>query len=224
MTTTDSTPRVDNHRLLRLVAWAAPIGPLAMAGWSLSIPYELSDSTEIFISKMDDTMRVQLAFWMMLIFVMTIGIGVIATGLLARRGAPRLGTTGLVMAYLGFSAMGFGGIAYDALAAAPLAAGVDVETITQILEEADKFTAPIVGGIIFIPFSFIGMVLLGIALWRTRAVPRWAASLLVVAFPVILFGGFAFMPLNALGFVLIGVAFGVAGHRLADLHGARPAG
>jgi hypothetical protein len=217
MTTTHapSTP-LATGRLLRTVAWIAPIGPLAMAGWSLSVPYDLADPPEVFVAKMADVFRVELSFWMMFVFVLTIGVGVIMTGLLARRTAPRLGTIGLVLAYLGFAAMGFGGIAYDALAAAPLRAGLDVETILRILGAADQFTAPMIGGMVFIPMSFVGILLLGIALWRGRAVPRWAAVVLLAAFPVILAGGAAWMPANAAGFVMIAIVFGIAGRRLAE--------
>lgn len=214
MTTTTAQTTLRTDPLLRLVAWVAPLGPLAMAGWSVAIPYDLADSPDVFIPKMADTTRVDVAFWMMLVFTLTIGVGVIATGLVARRQAPRLGTTGLVLAFVGFAAMGFGGIGYDALSAAPLAAGLDVATIETILAEADKFTAPMIGGILFIPMSFIGTLLLGIALWRTRSVPRWAAGLLIAAFPLILAGGAFVMAINTLGFVMIAVGFGVAGQRL----------
>lgn len=210
------TTPIASGRLLRLAAWIAPIGPLAMAGWSLSVPYDLADPPEVFVPKMADGFRVELSFWMMLVFVLTIGVGVIMTGLLARRTAPRLGTAGLVLGYLGFTAMGFGGIAYDALAAAPLRAGLDLETIVRILGEADRFTAPMVGSSIFIPLSFLGIVLLGIALWRGRTVPRWAAAVLVASFPVILAGGAFWMPANALGFVMIAIVFGIAGRRFAE--------
>lgn len=215
-TTTAPQTAVRADPLLQVAAWIAPLGPLAMAGWSLAIPYDLVDSPAEFIPKMADVTRVQLSFWMMLIFVLTIGVGVIVTGLLARRGSPRLGTIGLVTAYLGFTAMGFGGITYDALSAIPLSAGVDIATIQAVLAQADGFTAPTVGGMLFAPLSFLGTLLLGTALWRSRAIPRWAAGLMLVAFPVILAGGMFLMALNALGFVMLAVAFAVAARRLVN--------
>lgn len=210
-TTAPPSTAVTTDPLHRLMAWVAPLGPLAMAGWSLSIPYDLADDKPTFISSLEDDARVELSFWMMLLFVLTIGVGVIVTGLVARRGSPRLGVVGMVLAYLGFSAMGFGGIAYDAIAASALRAGLDVDTVEGILEQADTFTAPMIGGMIFIPLSFIGTLLLGIALWRGHSVPRWAAGLLVAAFPVILAGGAFLMAANAAGFVIIATAFAVAG-------------
>lgn len=217
MTTTTElrTTELTSDPLRRLAAWVAPVGPLAMAGWSLSIPYDLTDAPADYIPKLADETRVELSFWMMLAFVLTIGVGVGVTGLVARRGSPRLGTVGMVLAYLGFSAMGFGGIAYDGIAAASVRAGLDVGTIEDILKQADTFTAPLVGGMIFIPMSFIGTLLLGIALWRGPAMPRWAAALLIVAFPVILAGGAFLMTANAFGFVMIAVAFAVAGREFA---------
>lgn len=201
--------------LHRLMAWVAPVGPLAMAGWSLSIPYALSDSPEEFVPKMADELRVQLSFVMMLFFVLTIGVGVIVTGLVARRGVPRLGITGMCLAWLGFAAMGFGGIGYDAIAAASLRAGVDTPGTVSILEEADRFIAPTIGGMVFIPMSFLGSILLGVALWRGRTVPRWAAVVLVAAFPVILAGGALLQAVNAIGFLMIAVAFLAAGREYA---------
>lgn len=207
VTTTDS--------LRRMLAWLAPVGPLAMAGWSLSIPYSLSDAPADWVPKMADDTRVELSFAMMFVFVLTIGIGVIVTGLVARRGSRRLGTVGLAMGFLGFSAMGFGGIGYDAIAATSVRAGLDTATTLELLEQADGFIAPLVGGIVFIPMSFIGTLLLGIALWRSRAVPRWAAGLLLASFPVILAGGAFLMAANALGFVMVAVAFAAAGREFA---------
>lgn len=199
----------------RWLAWIAPVGPLAMAGWSLSVPYALSDEPAVWIPKMAAEARVELAFAMMLVFALTIGVGVILTGLVARRGSRRLGTAGLVTGYVGFTAMGVGGITYDAIATATLRAGVDVGTIERILKEADGFLAPAVGGMVFVPLSFLGTLLLGIALWRGRMVPRWAAGLLLLAFPVILAGGAFLMVLNAAGFVMIAVAFAVTGRVFA---------
>lgn len=41
-----------------------------------------------------------------------------------------------------------------------------------------------VAGIVFVVGHVIGTVLLGIAMWRSRAVPRWAAAITAVAQPL----------------------------------------
>jgi hypothetical protein len=61
------------------------------------------------------------------------------------------------------------------------------------------------------PIMAAGVIILGVALWRGRAVPRWAAIVLVAAFPVIFVGGLVSMMINAAGWLLLAVGFAVVG-------------
>lgn len=196
----------------RVLGALAPVGPLAMAGWALAIPYHVLEEPAEWIPKVaGDLGRTQLAMWMLLIFALTAGAGAIVTGLVARRGAVKLGTTGLVLTFLGFSALNFSSGTYDGAAGAAMNSGLDVAATEDIVTELDSFQALTIGGAVFLPLMFVGVILLGLALWRGRAVPRWAAGALIVAFPVVLVGGFVSMLLNALGWALMAVGFGAAG-------------
>jgi hypothetical protein len=121
----------------------------------------------------------------------------------------------MVLTFGGFSALSFNGAAYDGAAAASYKVGNDVATTERVLAELDKFQAPSIGAALFIPLMFIGVILLGIALWRGRAVPHWAAAALLLAFPAVLAGGFVSMELNATGWALMAVGFGAAGAAFA---------
>lgn len=207
-TPTEAPPRTD----LRWLGYLAPIGPLAMAGWALSVPYFVGEPTDVWVPKVAESLgRTQLSMWMLLLFALTAGTGAIVTGLVARRGSPRLGTAGLVLAFLGTSVMAFGSVGYDGAAAAGVNSGLDVPTVERLLSEMDTLSAPTIGTAVFVPLYAIGVILLGVALWRSRAVPRWAAVALIAAFPVVFGGGAVAMWLNAAGWVLMAVGYGAAG-------------
>ena len=155
--------------------------------------------------------RTQLSMWGLFVFALTAGVGAIVTGLVAQRGSYRLATIGMVLTFGGFSALSFNGSAYDGAAAASYKVGNDVATTERVLAELDKFQAPSIGAALFIPLMFIGVLLLAIALWRGRTVPRWAAGVLLLAFPAVLAGGFVSMELNAVGWLLMAIGFGAAG-------------
>ncbi|MEW2359860.1 hypothetical protein [Spirillospora sp. NPDC029432] len=221
MTTTTVTPAATaTAPARRALGLLAPIGPLAMAGWALAVPYHVADEPADWIPAAASSMgRLQLSLWMLLLFALTAGAGAIVTGLVARRGSPRLGTAGLVLTFAGFSALSFGAAGHDAAAVGSRNAGLDTATSERILTEIGTFQAPTVGSGALVPLAFLGVLLLGIALWRGRQVPRWAAAALLASFPLILLGGLAAMPLNALGWLLLAAAFAAAG-----LAYARPAG
>lgn len=203
-----TSPITARHAL----ALAAPLGPLAMAVWALSVPYHVADAPAQWIPQAAAGLgRLQLSMWMLLLFALTAGAGAIVTGLVARRGSRRLGTAGLVLAYAGFAALSFSGAGYDAAAVATRQAGLDLAASERVLAEMDTFQAPAVGSAVFIPMMFLGVVLLGIALWRGRGVPRWAAATLLASFPLVMAGGFIAMPVNALGWLMLATGFGAAG-------------
>jgi hypothetical protein len=137
--------------------------------------------------------------------------------MLARRHAPRLGTTGLVLACAGFLSLFWSTVAGSdnvALAAAhlgmrPTATGALVTSMGNIV--------PIgLASNIFVLGHVLGLVLLGIALWRGRVVPAWAGLLLAasqilhvvfaVIVPVHALDGLAW-GLTAVGFAAAAVAF-----------------
>ncbi len=213
-TMTATTQTVDRQRIT--LAAVAPIGPIGMALWSWAVPYHVMDEPASRITAVANDMgRVQWAMWGLLLFALTAGVGAIVTGLVARQGSYRLGTAGLVLTFLGFSALNFSSGTADSTAGAAQLAGLDLPTSERVVAGLDEFQAPTIGGGLFIPLMFIGVLLLGIALWRGQAVPKWAAAILFVSFPVVLFGGFVSMAVNGLGWALMAVGFGAAGFAYA---------
>jgi hypothetical protein len=61
-------------------------------------------------------------------------------------------------------------------------AGLDVATVTKLLENLHPVTA--VAGIFFVLGHVVGTSLFGIAMWRSRAVPRWAAVATTISQPI----------------------------------------
>lgn len=117
--------------------------------------------------------------------------------LLARRGAPRLSVVGGGISVLAWLAamVGFGayGIALEAAAAVPDTAGASA--VLDGIGANTVYTILVLG---FVAGHVIGMLVLGIGLWRSRVAPAWVGLFV------------AFLPLVHVGARLIGpVADGV---------------
>ncbi|WP_219518485.1 hypothetical protein [Nonomuraea ceibae] len=209
--TTSTEQAVPGTRSRHLLVLVSLLGPAAMAGWALALPYQLSDEPAAWIPKLvADPGRAQLAMWMLLLFALTAAAGAVVVGLVARRASRRLGTAGMILTLAGFGALSFSGAGYDAAAAATVRAGLDVPTAERVLAQLGTFQAPTVGTALFVPAMFLGVALLAVALWRGRAIPRWACVLLLAAIPVVLVGGYVATAVNALGWLLIALGFGLA--------------
>ena len=128
----------------------------------------------------------------LLLLIIAVVPAMIYAARLARPGAPRLAFLGGALAALGWLAglisIGAGQIALyqgsrlsDQAAAAALIEGMN----------ADPVYGSLVG--VFVIGHIAGMVLLGVALWRSRAVPSWAAGLFT-AYPVLHFIAHATTP------------------------------
>lgn len=172
-------------------AAALVIGPVASA-----VPIVVTDSE-------NGTVAEQLADYaahpgaaqasnVQLLLIIAVVPAMIYAARLARPGAPRLAFAGGALAALGWLAglisIGAGQIALyqgsrlgDRAAAAALIEGVN----------ADPVYGSLVG--IFVIGHIAGMILLGVALWRSRAVPSWAAGLFI-AYPVLHFLSNAIAP------------------------------
>ena len=99
---------------------------------------------------------------------------------LARKGSPRLALSGGVLAFAGWLAglLGLGAsdvVFYHAARAHDHAAAVSL--ITAVND--DWATSVLLG--VFLVGHLLGMLILGVALWRSRAVPLWAAALVGLA-------------------------------------------
>jgi hypothetical protein len=119
-----------------------------------------------------------IVLWLTLVALLTLIPGVIARGMLARRNAPRLGTIGLVLAFAAF--MNLPATTDDvALAAARI--GTSPAVTGKLLDSMGAIPALGLGTNLFVLGHIIGLALLGIALWRGRTLPAWAALLIAVS-------------------------------------------
>ena len=94
--------------------------------------------------------------------------------------APRLTLVGGAVAFTGWLAglisLGASDLLYDH--AAQLADRASAVSLVHAVTSDAAFVLP---EILFVVGHMLGLVLLGIALWRSRAVPRWAAALVGLA-------------------------------------------
>jgi hypothetical protein len=72
----------------------------------------------------------------------------------------------------------------DWAAVAATQAGIDPGTTTKILDQLNANPVLLAGTIGFVLGHVIGMILLGVALLRGRAIPAWAAWALIVSQPL----------------------------------------
>jgi hypothetical protein len=154
--------------------------------------------------------RMQAAAWLDLTILFFVPALLVA-GRLAAAGTTRLGWVATLIA-VGTTLFG---IAY-VLAPDAMYAGKAPSSAIQAYMDA-----PVVGvsTVVFLVGHVLGMVLLGIALWRTGQVPRWAGVCLAI-YPFAEFGGTgAGVPAVVVaGYLLLTLAFGacavtLVGHR-----------
>ena len=167
--------------------------------------------------------------WLDAAFVVGLIPATVAVAWVARRGAPRLSTVGAAIALPGF----FAGIALlggvETPAVVAVQHGVDVNAMAQLSDALENEPLLLVASLLFIVGVVIGLGVLGIAMWRSRAVSAWMGMALAV-------GGFThpFLPGHvAQGIGLLVAAAGFAGASIAllrmrndefDLPPVRPAG
>jgi hypothetical protein len=202
----------------RALAILMPIGPLAIAIVRGILPYYTRDSNTALAAKVAAHQSTEMAvIWLTFVAMLTLVPGVIALGMLARRHSPRLGTTGLVLACAGFLSLFWSTVAGSdnvALGAAHL--GMHPATTGALLTSIGNILPIGLASNIFVLGHVVGLILLGIALWRGRVVPAWAGLLIAVSqilhvvfaiiVPVHALDGLAW-GLTTVGFAVAAVAF-----------------
>jgi hypothetical protein len=197
-----------------LLAVIAPLPMLGMGIYYLFSPINGGESFEDTVAayaaneQLVGTIR-----WFGLPFLVLLIPAAYAVAWVARRGAPRLATAGAFLTLLGGLA-GFplirGG---DELAYLTVTEGFDVATMAKIQAAVEDNPVQLVASLLFIVGIVFGLLLLGIALWRSRVAPAWMGIALAL-------GGFThpFMPGHvAAGVGLLVAAVGFAGASVALL-------
>jgi len=172
--------------LLIALAVVAPLAPLCQGLGYLLSPAGNSDDPLTILGAVAGQPGLTAALgWLSLVIGLTLVPGVIATGLAALPRAPRLATAALLVAVPGWAA-GLLLPTAEPVAAALLAAGVPNPEAVRLLGQLTSMDSPAAGVavLIFVAGHVIGTVLLGLALYRARAVPRPIAVLLALAQPL----------------------------------------
>jgi hypothetical protein len=198
----------------RALAVLMPIGPLAIAIVRGILPYYTTDSNTVMAAKVAAHQGTEtVVVWLTFIALLTFIPGVIALGLLARQHAPRLGTAGLVLSFAAVACLFWSNVAgADTIALGAARIGTAPGATGALLTSVGAIPAIGLGSTIFVIGHIAGLLLLGVALWRGRAVPWWAALLLGVS-QILHFVFAVIVPVHALdgcAWGLTAVAFAVA--------------
>lgn len=195
------------------LALLLPVGPAAIAVLRYLIPYETTDSnTEIAREIAAHQSAANAAVWLGFIGMLTLVPAVLAVAKVARRESPRLTAIAVTLLVPGYLVLGWL-VASDAAALFAVRHGLSTDVAAEAY--SDLHPGMLVAGVIFVIGHVIGTVLLGCALLRGTAIPRWAAVAVIVAQPLH-FVAAVIVPsheldlvawgLNAVGFGVVAVA------------------
>ena len=194
----------------RTLAVLVPVPMVALAAEMAVAPFPLGGSLSATIAgDAANPGAAQASLWLSMIFGLAVVPATMAVLWTARRGAPKLTLAAGVLLLLGFSAA-----VPDSDLAAVVAAQQGLDPgLVQALDDA-VWTQPAVGisTLLFLVGQGVGLILLGIALWRARVVPAWLGIVLAVSGPAHLFmpggnaGAAASWAMTAVGYAGASVA------------------
>ena len=171
-------------RTLRRVGAAVllPLGPLAVAALRAVLPnFSAADSAATISQTAAHLGRQDAVLWFEVIALLTLIPSVLAAGRLAQRRAPVLSLLAVGLLVPAFAALPF--FAGDTTVRILADGTADPRTAATLLDHFNALGPVGLTGPIFIAGHVIGMVLLGVALWRAHAVPAWAAIAVLVSQP-----------------------------------------
>lgn len=165
-----------------LAAVLLPLGPAAIALLRYRLPYFGADGSEATVRAVQaDPAGQSFVLWCGFVGILTLVPAVLAVGRLTRRRTPRLTAAALLLAVPGYLVLTWL-IAGDLLLWAGAELAADPAVVAQLLSTA-HLTTEVAGGV-FVLGHVVGTVLLGVALWRSRRVPRWVAVAAVACQPL----------------------------------------
>ncbi|MEO7981038.1 MAG: hypothetical protein ABI807_09130 [Sporichthyaceae bacterium] len=165
-----------------LVALLMPVGPAAVALLRYNLPYlTTSDSKEAVAAVYADQGAESLVLWLGLVAVLTLLPGVYAVIRLTHRRSPRLSAAAVLLLVPGYLALAYL-LSADVLVWTAAKAGVPQAQAVAMYGTAHPTSN--IAAVVFVLGHVLGTVLLGIALWRTRQIPRPVAIALAVSQPL----------------------------------------
>lgn len=160
------------------------LGPLSIAALRGILPYDSADDATAIATKVAAHQGVQeLTLWLTPIAMATLVPGVIAVGTLALRSSRTLGAWGLTLAVAGYSLL-WATTALDFAALAAARSGIGIQATAELLDSLNGSVTQIVPVAVFVLGHIVGTVLIGVALLRARAIPRWAVWMLIISQPL----------------------------------------
>jgi hypothetical protein len=181
---TATTSRSDSRTVRRVVsAILLPLGPLSVAALRGILPYfHASDSHETITHTAAGLGRQDGVLWLSVLALVTLIPACLAAARLAQPRSPVLSMLALGLLVPAFAALPF--FANDPTIRVLAGGSVDTPTAARLLDDLNGLAPVSVAGAIFIAGHVLGMSLLGVALWRARVVPVWAALAVIVAQPL----------------------------------------
>ncbi|MFI5706241.1 hypothetical protein [Kribbella sp. NPDC051620] len=201
--------------------WAAaivlPLGPAAVAVLRFVLPYYTTDDTNGMAAKViAEPGRGSAVLWVGFLAVLTLVPAAYAAGKLTRRRAPKLTLVALALLIPGYLALGWLA-SEDQLFWSGAHAGLDAGTVTRIAEAVHPTGS--IAGVFFVMGHVLGTILLGVALWRSQVVARWAAVAVIVSQPIHIVAAVIIPshPLDLVGWGLQAVGFAAVGWAILQL-------
>jgi hypothetical protein len=165
----------------RLLAGCLVAGPVALVATFATWPsYGADTAAEAVRSAARHSTALNLSTWLTVPVIVCMIPAMLAAGRITRRSAPLLSLSGTALAVLGWAAV-YAPIAIDSVARQAAAEPGRPQAVIHLY---DRFENADVGLSIafgfFIAGHVLGTALVGCALWRSRSVERWGATLIVV--------------------------------------------
>jgi hypothetical protein len=177
------TTRADVRPVSRwFAALILPIGPAAIALLRYVLPYDTIDDMSTITNKIVGNLdRGSLVLWLGFVGILTLVPGAYFVGRLTRRRAPWLTAIALFLVVPGYLALPWAASS-DMFIWSAGTAGLDPAAIARASEVTHGSTD--IAGFVFVAGHVLGTILLGIAMWRSRIVPRWAAVATAISQPI----------------------------------------
>ncbi|MFE3458700.1 hypothetical protein ACFXKD_14260 [Nocardiopsis aegyptia] len=184
-TRTRPAARAVDVRTVRRVGAAVllPLGPLSVALIRGVLPYRTTDDTAVILADAAaNQARMDAVLWLSVIAMLTLIPSALAAGRAAQRRAPVLALVGLCLLVPGYATLFFA--VGDSYVRVLSAGGIDAGSAARVLE-AHASLAPVgAAAAVFVVGHVLGLIVLGAALWRARAVPAWAAVAIIASQPL----------------------------------------
>jgi hypothetical protein len=177
------TTRADVRPVSRWVAaLILPIGPAAIALLRYFLPYDTVDDVPTIVNKIVDNLdRSSLVIWLGYIGILTLVPGAYFVGKVTRRRAPWITAIALFLVVPGYLSLPWTASS-DLFTWSAGTAGLDPASIAKAVDVTHGSMN--LAGAIFVLGHVVGTIVLGLAMWRSQIVGRWAAVAVMVSQPI----------------------------------------